>query len=247
MSSSPKNDPHRPSWTLADLRLLHLADSALPIGSLPHSLGIETLAAQDILTPRNLAVFFRAYIEEAGIIDAVFCRQGWRLAAPEGSAKFSAERWRELNELLSALKPAREAREASASMGDNFLRAVLALGDFPALQQALDCAHAPLRAPFAIHHSPAFGLVSGVLGIDEDSAVLGFLHQSVMSLVSACQRLMPLGQRAAMRLIWDLKPAMMETAERSRLSGIDDVCCFLPMLDWGSMEHPALATRLFIS
>lgn len=246
MSSSPKNGPLHPSWTLADLRLLHLADSALPIGSLPHSLGIETLAAQDILTPRNLGVFFRAYIEEAGIIDAVFCRQGWRLATPE-DGNFSSERWRELNELQGALKPAREAREASASMGDNFLHAVLALGDYPVLQQALESAHAPLRAPFAIHHSPAFGLVSGVLGIDEDSAVLGFLHQSLMSLVSACQRLMPLGQRAAMRLIWDLKPAMMQTAERSRLSGIDDVCCFLPMLDWGSMEHPALPTRLFIS
>lgn len=246
MSSSPKNRPQRPSWALTDLRLLHLADSALPIGSLAHSLGIESLAAQAVLTPKNLGGFFRAYIEEAGILDAVFCREGWRLGTA-GEEAFPVKRWHELNDLLSALKPAREAREASASLGENFLRSVLALGDFPVLKEALESRREFRRAPGAIHHSPAFGLACGVLGIDEDSAALAFLHQSVMGLVSACQRLMPLGQQAAMRLIWDLKPAMMETAKRSHLSGIDDVSCFLPLLECGSMEHPALTTRLFIS
>jgi urease accessory protein len=246
MSSSPRNRPERPSWALADLRLLHLADSALPIGSLAHSQGIESLASRDILTPRNLKNFFRAYIEEAGILDAVFCREGWRLGTNR-EGKFPLKRWRELNDLLSALKPAREAREASASLGENFLRSVLSLGDFPLLKEALESRRQSQRAPGAIHHSPAFGLASAVLEIDEDSAALAFLHQSVMGLVSACQRLMALGQRAATRLIWELKPSMTQTAERSRLFGIDDVSCFLPLLECGSMEHPALTTRLFIS
>jgi urease accessory protein UreF len=58
---------------------------------------------------------------------------------------------------------------------------------------------------------------------------------------------MPFGQREATRLLWKLKPAMVETAERSALRTVDDVASFTPLLDWGAMEHPALATRLFIS
>jgi urease accessory protein UreF len=48
-------------------------------------------------------------------------------------------------------------------------------------------------------------------------------------------------------LLWKLKPAMVQTAERSALRTVDDVANFTPLLDWGAMEHPALATRLFIS
>jgi urease accessory protein len=93
----------------------------------------------------------------------------------------------------------------------------------------------------------AFGLGSGVLGLEEDRAVLAFLHSCVASLVSACQRLMPLGQNAATRILWELKPAIVETMKRSAECSADEAWCFMPLLDWGAMEHPALATRLFIS
>lgn len=239
------------SADLTGLRLLQLADSALPIGSLAHSLGIETLAAPEILTKEHLSGFFRGYLEEAGLLDAVFCREGWRLGSTHGN-EFASSRWRGMNDLYSALKPARETRIASASLGENFLRALLACGDFPLLEMALEEAAGPdrrcskgQRKP--IHHSPAFGLACGVLGIDQDQAAMAYLHQTVASLVSACQRLMPLGQREAMRLVWDLKPTMIETASRSRGCAIEQTFSLTALLDWGSMEHPALRTRLFIS
>ena len=86
-----------------------------------------------------------------------------------------------------------------------------------------------------------------MLGIDEKRAVLAYLHQSIACLVSACQRLLPLGQTEATRILWRLKPAIIETAARSATCEIDDACCFMPLLDWGGMEHPALSTRLFVS
>jgi urease accessory protein len=98
-----------------------------------------------------------------------------------------------------------------------------------------------------IHHCTAFGLTASTLGIEEERAVLGYLHQAIAGLVSACQRLLPIGQSEAMRVLWNLKPAMIETAKRSRDCKIDEVSCFMPLLDWGAMEHPALSTRLFIS
>jgi urease accessory protein len=237
---------------LADLRLLHLADSALPIGGLAHSFGLESLVSQELLGVGALPEFLHSFLEEAGMLEAVFCREGFLLGRPDadttserqGAKNFCADRWVELNDRLGAWKPARESRAGSASLGKNFLSAAAALGDFAVLKEALE---ATKQTGGANYHSLAFGLVSGVLGFEEHRAVLAYLHQSVASLVSACQRLLPLGQSAATRILWNLKPVILETANRSGTCTVDDVCCFTPLLDWGAMEHPSLQTRLFIS
>jgi urease accessory protein len=228
---------------LVDLRLLHLADSALPIGGLAHSFGLESLVSQELLGVSDLREFLCGFLEEAGMVEAVFCREAFRLVRI-GQEKLSAARWVELNDRLGALKPARESRVGSASLGKNFLTLAAMLGDFEVLSEALE---ASKRAGSAVHHGLAWGLASGVLGFEEDRAVLAYLHQSVASLVSACQRLLPLGQSAATRILWNVKPAILEAANRSATCAVDDVCCFMPLLDCGAMEHPALQTRLFIS
>lgn len=238
---SPTNPQRERDPDLAHLRLLHLADSALPIGALAHSFGLESLASAGLLTPAGVPDFLRGYIEEAGVMEAVFCRAAWRLAAEH---EFSTQHWLEINERLNARKPSRESRAGSASLGRNFLSAVIGLGDFPSLIQALAASR---HSHTTLHHSPAFGLVGGALGLDEERAVLAYLHQSLAGLISACQRLLPMGQSEATRILWNLKPAMIEAAARSRAGSIDNVCCFTPLLDWGAMEHPALTTRLFIS
>lgn len=243
-ADAPHRAPFSRSQDLAELRLLQLADSALPIGSLAHSFGLESLESARILKVSGLADFFRGYLEEAGLVEAVFCRAAFRLAKA-GPEQFSSERWRSLNEQLAARKPARESRAAGATLGHNFLLTVLALGEFPVLSEALAAARRP--PAMVIHHGPAFGLVSGALGFDEDRAVLAWLHQTIANLVSACQRLLPLGQTEAARILWNLKGTMIETAERSAAIALDDASCFMPLLDWGAMEHPALSTRLFVS
>jgi urease accessory protein UreF len=40
---------------------------------------------------------------------------------------------------------------------------------------------------------------------------------------------------------------MIEIVPRSGECAVDDVCSFMPVLEWGAMEHPGLTTRLFIS
>jgi urease accessory protein len=247
MPADPDPPPHSAFGSqdeLADLRLLHLADTALPIGSLAHSFGIESLVASEILHVNGLFDFLRGYLEEAGTMEAVFCRAAFRLAV-DPSPESAVARWLELNVRLSALKPARESRAGSAALGRNFLTMVLALGERTVLREALEAARKPPAV--AIHHSLAFGLVSGALGFDESRAVLAYLHQSAATLVSTCQRLLPLGQTDAARILWNLKAVMIETAARSASADPESVSCFMPLLDWGAMEHPALPTRLFVS
>ena len=150
---------------LAELRLLHLADSALPIGGLAHSFGMESLVAAELLGVRELPEFLRGFLEEAGFLEAVFCRAGFQLGVGTGG-EFARE-WLALNERLGARKPARESA-GSGSLGQNFLAAVGGLGDFALCARG----SADLKeAQGLVHHSLAFGLACGVLGFEEDRVV----------------------------------------------------------------------------
>jgi urease accessory protein len=197
------------------LQLLQLADSAIPIGATAHSFGLETLVSDGVLDPANLEDFLTAWLEEAGAQEAFFLRRAYT-----GNP-------RELSAELSARKPASESREASLKLGRRFAQLVNSIAN--------------LEIEPALHYSIAFGSASAALGIDQDAALLAYLQQSVASLVSACQRLMPLGQVAAARVVWNLKPAVIQAAAAREIS------CFTPLLEIASMRHPALETRLFIS
>jgi urease accessory protein len=243
MSSDHKPDRFTSHDELAQLRLLHLADTALPIGALSHSFGLETLASHEILTVANLPDFLDGYLREAGLLEAVACRCAFRLVH-ENKGKFPIPAWLELNAHVSALKVARESREGSAALGRNFLQIVVALGREPVLAEALEAARS---SGTLIHHSAAFGMACAALGFDEEHSMLAYIHQLTASMVSSCQRLMPLGQTGAGRILWNAKPAIVELLHCSENRTLDDVSCFTPLLDWGAMEHPALQTRLFIS
>ncbi len=224
---------------LALLQLLQLADSQVPIGSAAHSFGLETLASEGAVTVDDLAHFLEDYLAEAGARDAAYCRAAHRLV--DAPADGFRDAWLTLNQQLSALQPARESRAAGATLGRRFLQLAANLTGRERLADALRAAKA---AGTDVHHATAFGLVAGALGLSEDEAALAFLQQGITALVSAGQRLMPLGQARAGALLWRLHPGI---AQAAAMTDTEAFTSFTPMLDLAAMRHPTLTTRLFIS
>ena len=230
-----------PIDSLKLLQLTQLADSAFPIGTAAHSLGLETLTAESVLSVPQLAVLLQDYLAELGAQEGLFCR-----AAHKMYAAFDESRWLELNRRVSAFKLAREARKASAMMGKRFLQMVCALQDAPVLQRAYTSA---LETSVDIHHAAAFGLTGAYLDIDQELTVSTYLQQTTLSLVSASQRLLPLGQVQAAQILWTLKPDVLAAARKSKGVDLEGPAsfCFPGLIEMAGMRHPALPTRLFIS
>jgi urease accessory protein len=227
------------------LCLLQLTDSALPIGSTAHSFGLETLAVEGDLNVAQLEIFLQDYLMEAARLEATFCRLGYRLLSlPERDSLLL--RWLELNNRLSAFKTARESRVASATLGRRFLQLVASLEDEPLLIEVQKVAK---THGADIHYSPAFGLVGGILEVEETAIVLTYLQQSLQSLIFTFQRLLPLGQNKASAIIWRLKPILLAIADQSEVLALhpEDIAVLTPLPDLASMRHPTLQTRLFVS
>jgi urease accessory protein len=197
----------------------------LPIGGATHSFGLETLVAEELITVDSLPGLLRDYLEETGILEAAFCRAAHRQAGAD---------WISINQRLSARKPAHESRTASLTLGRRFLQlfSTLAGVDVPGGDA---------------HYATVFGYTGRMLGVEEEFTAAVYLQQMLNGLVSACQRLMPLGQQRAARLLWDLKPVILEAACASALADLDSTPSFTLLVEMASMRHVALATRLFIS
>jgi urease accessory protein len=210
------------SW-LSVLQLLQLADSALPVGSLSHSFGLEAIVSDGDIEDA---------LSESLLLDAIFCREAHARALRE-AAIF------DLNLQISALRLARESREASMTMGRRFAALAATLHPSAALSG--------LASIEELHHSVAFGFTLGILAIDPDLTVNAFLHQCLLNSISAAQRLLPLGQIQANRIAWNLKPAILDTVERTRAITCSTVRSFSHLPEMACMRHSCLPTRLFIS
>jgi urease accessory protein len=216
------------------LRLLQLADSALPVGGFAHSFGFESIVDYGYVQLDDLKSVISDWLQEFGALEGYYCALACR-AAREPVATPSA--WASMNGSLDARKQARESREASCAMGRRLL-------DLAA--RAFSLKDLPQAATGGTHYACSFGFVAGRLGIKETDAVPAFLHQSSTGLIAAFQRLMPIGHTQAHQVLFQIKLEIAAASARA-LQADKPVPSFNFLPETGSMRHPRLAVRLFMS
>jgi urease accessory protein len=226
---------------VADLSLLHFADSAFPAGGYAHSFGLESGCQAGAVRDRaGLERFLRGHLEgTAGPADAtaaVACAR----AARAGDAPACLA----VDERLEAMKAVHAFREGSRQMGRQTLRVAAALTGAPPLPGYLELVDAG-RAPG--HHAVAFGMAGGVFGWSPLDVAAAYLYSTTALLVAAALRLLPMGQLEGQRVLYGLHPLIGRLAREAEGRDAGDLASFAPALDARGMGHARLGARLFRS
>jgi urease accessory protein len=223
------------------LSLLQFTDGLFPAGAYAHSFGLECcVQSGEVRDAEGVEGFLRAYLEGcAGSADAVALVCARRAAANENLAACLA-----LDELLDAMKAPCELRDASRQMGRQTLRVATHLPCHALLEEF---GQAVTKEITPGHHPIVFGMIGGLLGWDALEMTSAYLYSSSAAFVGASLRLLPLGQLAGQRTLWNVKPLIATLAEEAQDKHEADMWSFAPALEIASMRHALLDARLFRS
>ena len=226
------------SWLAA----LQLADSQFPSGAFTQSHGLESLAADGLLGSREALVA----VLEMSLRERLATSDLPALLAAHGAAKALAHtEVREIDQLLTATKLAREEREASVRVGKRIATEAARLApDDRALYIYIEAINVGVTPGNA---SVAQGVAAAALGVPARVAALGASHSFCTSLVSAAMRLTRLGHGDAQAALRAVQPSMADAvgiAEELDWRTMRS-CCF--QLDIAMARHEGAQTRMFAS
>jgi len=212
-----------------------------PIGAFAHSGGLEwAVEAGHVVDAAGCAAWLGDLLGHGALRnDAVLFVHAWRAAAAEDRARLAA-----VAELALASQTGFERRLEASAQGAAFHRIALATADHGRFAALLALAEdAELAYPVAAAVQCACN------GVALAPALTAFLHAAVANLVSAAQRLVPLGQTDGQRLLRGLRPKVFALAEEAAALPDDDPFtqlggCTL-VAELGCMAHETQYTRLF--
>lgn len=221
-------------------QLLSWLSPAYPVGAFTHSSGLEWAVSAGWVTTRSaLEDWLEAILARgAGWNDAVLFTAAYRAAAARDRGTLRA-----VAELAAAAQPSLERRVETLSQGEAFRR--IAGTTVPGAPLALldDVPEGELGYPVAV------ATLAAREGIDLAAALTAYLHGLVANLVSAGQRLIPLGQTDGQLAIARLRPAVLAVVARATLVPDGDPFRNLGGAAWcadiASMRHETQYTRLF--
>lgn len=208
-----------------DPRLLILTQwlsPAYPIGAFAFSHGLEA-ACHDgqIRDAAGLQAWLTALLTEgSGWTDAV-----WIATAARGTRPVS-----ELEALARAYAASAERCREADRQGAAFARVTQDVWDL-----SLQTRYLPV----------ALGEASGLLDLPIEEVICLYLQSFVGNLVAASQRLMPLGQTDAQRIVARLAPLYLEIAARACEADERAVFSNAFASDIAAMRHETMETRVF--
>jgi len=223
------------------LSLLQFSDGLFPAGAYAHSFGLEYYAQSGgVRDAAGVEAFLRAYLGGCTAPTDAVALVCARRAAAIGNVAACLE----LDEMLDAIKTPSEPRDASRQMGRQTLRVATHLPCDPLLEQFSKAVSEEITSG---HHPIVFGIIGGTRGWDALDMTAAYLYSTSAALVGAALRLLPLGQLAGQRILWNVQPLIATLAESAQNMNETDMWSFAPALEIASMRHALLDARLFRS
>jgi urease accessory protein len=223
------------------LALLQLCDTALPIGAYTFSNGLETYTQQGLIAEvTTLQEWLEAILHHT-------VHNSHLLPVALAHRFTTAGDWTQLERLdqhLTAMKHARELREASVKTGQGLLRLAVQVWPGPAVER-LHGLYQQHR--LVAHQALVLGVIGCQLGYEERIIIEAAGYQWLSSMISAALRLLPIGQLAGQRLLTTLLPHLPVIADAIRRQGREDLSSAALELDIRAMQHETLYSRLFQS
>jgi urease accessory protein len=179
-----------------NIRLLQIADSALPISGYTHSWGLEAAIAQGLVRdPEGLERWTRRWLRASlGPFEGVLVASSCRATRAGGLADLA-----ELNRLAEASIMPPSTRRASREMGEQ----LLALGATWAwcAEGLAPLPHARTGEPDGWHHPVVFGLLGALAGGGPEEVLTAYLHQAALGMIGAGVRAIPVGHTHGQQLL----------------------------------------------
>ena len=146
-----------------------------------------------------------------------------------------------LDELTSAMKPAREIREASTKLGSRFIKTVHSMQ--LTVSQSIYTAYCQLVTDqiCAGHFAMIYGVLCAVLEIDYSAAISHYAYAQVSAIVNNAVKLIP------QRVLYATHPVIEQTLQQLDLLTDVDLGRSAPAFELRSMQHERLYSRLYMS
>jgi urease accessory protein len=222
-------------------RLMQWLSPAFPIGGYSYSHGLEATIADGLVrTGDDLASWLTTVLTRGtALVDAVLLREAWLSARQSDEARLD-----EVAGWGCAWRGSAEFALESGAQGTAFLAALAGLAPDPRLAAWRERLAAAGEAPA---HAIAVGAAAGWAGLPLRATLLAYLQAMAANLISAGVRLVPLGQTEGQRILANLEPVLVAALQTALLRPWADLGAAAPMLDWASMRHETLYTRIFRS
>ncbi|MFN3664211.1 urease accessory protein UreF [Yoonia sp.] len=211
---------------MRDAELLTLAQwlsPAYPVGAFAYSHGLErSVGRGDIRDADALARWLSDVLTQgAGRSDAILL-----------CAAYAADDVAPVAELAAVLAPSVERRMETMQQG----------AAFAATSRAIWHIDLPDMA-----YSVAVGRAARLMDLPVQPTVQLWLQAFVSNLVQAAQRLMPLGQTEAQRILAGLAPHCIRVGSDATRASLDDIGSATFAVDTASMQHKHSYSRIFRS
>jgi urease accessory protein len=220
------------------LQLLAWLSPAFPVGAFSYSHGIEQAVEAGLVTDRSSAADWITAIlrQGAGWIDA-----GLFLAAHRAVVANDARALQDAALLAAAWRGTAETALEAGAQGAAFVATLNAGWDLPAVKQWFSSTGTPPA------YAVAVAIAAAANGIAEEAALAAYLQAFAANLISAVQRLVPLGQTDGQRILARITADLAEIVTAARVLPPEDLGSAALMVDWTSAQHETQYTRLFRS